>query len=242
MLQESTRPQVKYHIMRPPAFDWNGGPSVARASPRARILCLAAALFAALAAASPATAHPLVELILLTAKAGAKYGGKLAGPVEQLTTQVVRSKVVRDDLLEQLARTSPALGEELAKGWSLAERSGMLDDLTTFSVTRIYGPTGKPLGTPAYRMEWATAGRAGSAVEQQAKASALAECTLGLSLGSLSTGTTLRSPVGCALIGGPVVGALGCELLDVECVEHARSAYDRLLQSVTSPPSEPGGD
>jgi len=227
-------------MIRPPVFRWNGGPSADQAPRRARLVCLAATLFAALAAASPAAAHPLVELVLLTAKAGAKYGGRLAGPVEQLTTQVVRNKVVRDDLLEQLARTNPALGEELAKGWSLAERSGMLDDLTMFSVTRVYGPTGEALATPAYRMEWATAGRATSALEKEVKASPLAECTLGLSLGSLSTGTTLRSPVGCALIGGPVVGALGCELLDLECVERARSAYDRLLSAVTSPPQRRG--
>jgi len=213
-----------------------------RARPRVGALCFAVGLVIALVAAWPATANPLVELILLTAKAGAKYGGKLAGPVEQLTTQVVRNKALRDGLLAELTRTNPALGDELARGWSLAERSGVLDDIATFSVTRTYASTGKALEGPTYRMKWTTAGQAASAIEREAKAAALVDCTLGLSAGSLSAGTTLRSPTGCALIGGPALGALGCELLDLECLERARSAYDRLLQAVTSPPAAPGGN
>jgi hypothetical protein len=229
-------------MIRQPVPGAKGGLGPNQTRPRIGVLCFAVGLLVAFVAAGPATAHPLVELILLTAKAGAKYGGKLAGPVEQLTTQVVRNKAVRDGLLAELTRTNPALGDELARGWSLAERSGMLDDITTFSVTRTYGPTAEALGAPTYRMEWATASQAASAIKREAKAARLADCTLGLSLGSLSAGTTLRSPAGCALIGGPAVGALGCELLDLECVERARAAYDRLLQAVASPAAEPGGD
>jgi hypothetical protein len=195
---------------------------------------LVAAVVLALSAGAPASAHPLLELVLRTAALGARVGARSA---DELATSILRNKAARDQTVQQIAGANRALGDELAKAWSLAEQGGMLDDVASFSVTRAYAATGEALGASTFRIEWAMKppGGAISGMQGRLATSRPLDCTVGANLGILSLGTTFNSPTGCVLVGGSLTGALGCELLDLDCVEQARVTYQRILRAVTDP-------